>query len=600
MSITNIPPSPLPLQRPSHVRYLVVALAALAGVLLYLDRFCLSFCTTFIGEDLGLSTYQLGWLLSAFFWTYALAQVPSGWLSDRYGARLMLAVYILGWSLFTGLMGLAAGFAFLIVCRLGTGLGQAGAYPTSANLLSKWVPFRWRAFASGLVATGGRIGGAAAPVLTAYLMVLFVPATHSSTLTTNDLLDPAGLCVQLHSTEDSPEGQLSQVLRNRLPGQTVELIQRVASTKEPPPLTAQEQRQLVKGLNEILEQGNLYDQIDPAAYALEREAKGLAHTPAQDLTPEQITRRNRLLLEAAYPKQVGKIYTAGWRPTLIVFGLAGLAVAGLFWLVVRNRPQDHPRCNPAEVALIEEGRPAGTTPHGKVDTLPIIWILLSPSLWLSSISQFATNFGWVFLVLLLPQYLTEVYRVPVVDRGWLSGLPILMGAFGGMALGGLITDLLTRWIGVRWGRGLPMSLTRFLAMGAYLAVLGLDSPYLATVAFCVVAIATDLGTGAVWAFMQDVGGRHVGSILGWGNMWGNLGAAVSPIVLTWIVDPKDVASWNICFLACAGAFAVSGITALGVDARIPIVPSDAQEETHVLWSEGTSPRSGSGIRKPRP
>src|SRR5262245_48752 len=96
--------------RPTHVRHRVVALATLMAVFLYLDRFCLSFVERFIKEDLDLSNVEMSWLLSAFFWAYALGQVPSGWLSDRYGARIMLALYILAWSLFTGWMGLVTSF----------------------------------------------------------------------------------------------------------------------------------------------------------------------------------------------------------------------------------------------------------------------------------------------------------------------------------------------------------------------------------------------------------------------------------------------------------------------------------------------------------
>ena len=69
---------------------MVVASASLMAVLLYLDRFCLSFVEVYVQEDLGLTNTQVGWMLSAFFWTYALGQVPAGWLSDRFGSRLML------------------------------------------------------------------------------------------------------------------------------------------------------------------------------------------------------------------------------------------------------------------------------------------------------------------------------------------------------------------------------------------------------------------------------------------------------------------------------------------------------------------------------
>src|SRR5262245_60342583 len=180
--------------RPTRVRYLVVGLATLTSLLLYLDRFCIGIAERYIKEDLGLSNDQMAWVLSAFFWTYALAQVPSGTLSDRYGPRLMLTVYVLSWSLFTGLTGLAAGFVMLLAFRLGCGLAQAGAYPTSAALVGRWVPASARGTASALVSVGGRLGGFLAPVLTALLIVAFVPPSTPSLLSAEDVLDYPRLC----------------------------------------------------------------------------------------------------------------------------------------------------------------------------------------------------------------------------------------------------------------------------------------------------------------------------------------------------------------------------------------------------------------------
>ena len=175
-------------QAATRVRYLIVFCATLMSFLLYLDRFCVSFAIDYIRQDLGLTQGDAKWFLSAFFWSYALAQVPAGWMSDRYGARIMLVIYILTWSLFTGLIGAASSFFILIATRLGCGLGQAGAYPTAASIVGRWIPVAARGTASGTVATGGRIGGAMAPVLTAYLIVLFVPLGTPVELTSKDVL----------------------------------------------------------------------------------------------------------------------------------------------------------------------------------------------------------------------------------------------------------------------------------------------------------------------------------------------------------------------------------------------------------------------------
>jgi nitrate/nitrite transporter NarK len=209
--------------------------------------------------------------------------------------------------------------------------------------------------------------------------------------------------------------------------------------------------------------------------------------------------------------------------------------------------------------------------------IPLKQILVSPTMWLTSLSQFGTNVGWVFLVTWLPRYLEEVHKAPIEMRGWMAAIPLGCG-IGGMMLGGVLTDAMVRMCGLRWGRALPMGLTRFLATAAFLVCLlpledwcGTWTPWVVTAAFSTVAFATDLGVPAVWAFCQDVGGRHVGSVLGWGNMWGNIGAAISPLLLNELVSD---ANWDLAFLACAIAFLISGIAALGVDATRPIVPED--------------------------
>lgn len=548
--------SPLPADRPTCIRYQIVGLVTLMAVLLYLDRLCLSILEGYVREDLGIDKSEADVLLGVFFLAYALGQVPSGWLSDRYGARAMLALYILGWSVFTGLLGLAQGLIVLLLFRFGCGLFQAGAYPTSAAMISKWVPFSARGQASALVSTGGRIGGVLAPLLTGLLLVAFVPLSVSSQLTAGDLLNPSAFRQRLAKREQKPADRLAEVLQAK-----------VLSPSSP-------DAAFLDALNNDLRNRELYDQAPVAEFVLPAEAWRLARIPPAELTQEQVVRRNRLLLEAAFPEYLRKVYGHGWRPVVLIYGIAGLVVAGLFFLLVRNRPEEHPGCNAAELTLISGGRPATVTgPHGKVGKLPLSAILESKSLWLSALSQFGTNFGWVFLVLLIPRYLEEAHQVPVVQRGWMASLPILIG-MAGMLAGGWLTDRLVRVVGLRWGRRLPMALTRFVAMAAYLACLGLDSPWAVTAALCLVAVATDLGTASVWAFKQDIGGKHVGSVLGWGNMWGNFGAFVSPIALGWIIG-KD--RWDLGFVACACAFAVAGVAALGVDATVPIrVPEEKE------------------------
>ncbi|HEY2911069.1 MAG TPA: hypothetical protein VGI99_12530, partial [Gemmataceae bacterium] len=73
----------------------------------------------------------------------------------------------------------------------------------------------------------------------------------------------------------------------------------------------------------------------------------------------------------------------------------------------------------------------------------------------------------------------------------------------------------------------------------------------------------------IWSFAQDVGGRNVGAALGWGNMWGNLGAALSPVLLTEI---RLEAGWNVAFTCCGIAFALAAVCGFLLDATKPVEP----------------------------
>lgn len=158
---------------PTRVRHRVIGVTMLMAFILYLDRICMGEIVKSVSfnKELGLSKEQIGQILGAFYFSYALFQVPAGWASDRFGARAMLTIYIVLWSLFTGLTGLVSGFAGLLVARLLCGVAEAGAYPTSMALIRKWVPGSARATASGMVALGGRIGGTVAPFLTIWMIV---------------------------------------------------------------------------------------------------------------------------------------------------------------------------------------------------------------------------------------------------------------------------------------------------------------------------------------------------------------------------------------------------------------------------------------------
>src|ERR1700688_4529762 len=101
-----------------RVRWLMLALCFSATAINYVDRATLAVGAPFIQRDLGVDSATMGLLLSGFFWTYALMQLPFGWLVDRVGPRFIYAAAVTWWSVFTALTGLASGAASIFGARL--------------------------------------------------------------------------------------------------------------------------------------------------------------------------------------------------------------------------------------------------------------------------------------------------------------------------------------------------------------------------------------------------------------------------------------------------------------------------------------------------
>jgi MFS transporter, ACS family, glucarate transporter len=158
--------------RPTMVRYAVLSFLGLLAFVLYIDRICIGQAAGPIEKELQLSEKQMGLVFAAFTVAYGLFEIPTGSWGDRYGSRGVLTRIVLWWSVFTALTGAAFGLISLIVVRFLFGAGEAGAYPNAARVIARWFPRGGRGPAQGLINTAALIGGAAAPVLTAYMIHL--------------------------------------------------------------------------------------------------------------------------------------------------------------------------------------------------------------------------------------------------------------------------------------------------------------------------------------------------------------------------------------------------------------------------------------------
>jgi len=153
------------------VRRVAVALLVLAGCINFIDRSAVSIALPAIQKDLHLSAAEAGVLLSAFAWSYAVAQLPAGSLVDRVGARAALAGGLALWSMVQMVTSLVVGLRGFIVARVALGLGESPMFVGGARVCADHFAPEERAVPLGLLNASASLGPAIAPLVLTPLML---------------------------------------------------------------------------------------------------------------------------------------------------------------------------------------------------------------------------------------------------------------------------------------------------------------------------------------------------------------------------------------------------------------------------------------------
>ena len=159
--------------RVKSIQRTALAMLVVAGVINYVDRATLSVANLLIRDDLHLSIADMGYLLSAFLWAYAFAQLPTGAMVDKLGPRLLLTCGLTLWSFAQLLGGLIQGFGQFFSARLLLGVGEAPQFPTGARVVRDWFNPRDRGLATGIFNCASSLGTAIAVPLLTFLMLSF-------------------------------------------------------------------------------------------------------------------------------------------------------------------------------------------------------------------------------------------------------------------------------------------------------------------------------------------------------------------------------------------------------------------------------------------
>ncbi|MDG2534230.1 MFS transporter [Sphingomonas sp. HITSZ_GF] len=159
--------------RPSGFRWLLLGCLFAATVLNYLDRQTLSILAPLIQRDLKMSDAGYAGVVQLFLLAYTFAYLTAGWITDRLGSKLSLALFVGWWSLANMATGLVHSVIQLGAARFALGLGEAGNYTAAPKAVSERFPVRERGLALGIYTSGAMIGATIAPPLIGWIALSF-------------------------------------------------------------------------------------------------------------------------------------------------------------------------------------------------------------------------------------------------------------------------------------------------------------------------------------------------------------------------------------------------------------------------------------------
>ncbi len=413
---------------PTSVRYRTLGWLVLAAALAYLCRNAIGVAESTIREDLGLSLKQSGAFMGAFFWTYAIMQVPSAWFAQRKGTRIALTVFAAGWCLATFGIAAAKVFWLLMAAQLIMGVAQAGIFPASCNTIGHWMPMARRSLACGLLAAGMQIGAIVASGMT------------------GDLLE------SLH-----------------------------------------------------------------------------------------------------------------WRLVFALYAIPGIIWAAAFVVRFRDRPEESPAVNEAELELIHSTEATSSGESESAEAAPFPWrrFFRNPAIWFLCGQQICRAAGYMFFASWFPTFLQETRDISVKDSGYLQGC-VLGGTLLGSILGGWITDLIwKRTRNLRFSRSGVGASCLFLCAALILCAWFVQGVALAVALLTLGAFFAALAGPCALTATIDIGGDHVPQVFGLMNMTGNFAAAATPILVGWLFE--QTANWNLVLLLFAAVYLIGAASWAWVD-----------------------------------
>jgi len=274
------------------------------------------------------------------------------------------------------------------------------------------------------------------------------------------------------------------------------------------------------------------------------------------------------------------ISLVNWRWTFAAFAVLGVVWAAIYFWWFRDHPRDHRSVNAAELALLDQAPPKAAArpkvPWGKILSSRTVWLLL--------VQYFCFGYGWYFYITWLPTYVKEARGLDLQKGALLSGIPLFFGGFACVVSGWLASTLVRRGFAlIKIRRGLA-----FVGYGGA-AVMLLISPYIANPVLAMIAMglasfSLDLTLPLCWRTAMDVGGKFAGTVSAGMNTAGQIGGAVGPFVVGYILQYLNH-NWMLTFWLSAIIYVIGGLCWIWIDPVTPIDTGEGSRGIPVIMAE---------------
>ena len=526
-------------------RYRIFVVSWLAYGGFYLCRKNFSVAMPLLNQDLGFTKDHFALVLFLYSLFYAMGQFYNGFLSDKFGPRLIVGIGLFLSVLANIFMGFGAALLVfgLLLCVNGT--GQSTGWSGTVKNMAPWFRRQERGVVMSWWSTCYVVGAVAATTLATFVV------THPVLLRSRDLKDPSGLVIQLRDEQNL----LSKYLMGTFSSESRQLLDEYDGSG---PVPASLVQAMTTELNEALQGPPLYDEQRFAGIPLsERTTKNIENLLDKTLEKreKELEGRNgvdfnRTLLEEAYPQQ----FKLKWRRGFWVPAAFLALIALCFVSFTRNKPSD--------VGLPEMAKDDVTSGESEHDPKAgkalssreiLSMVLKNPIVWLISLMYFFTKMGRYAIFFWLPLYMVEHLGYSVAEAGYTSILYEAAG-FAGIVAAGYVSDKLFQ------ARRLPVG-----ALGMWgLAITCIFQPRLAAWSHLGNAIGISLigfftyGPDALMsgAAAIDTGSpKAAGLAAGFINGVGSLGQMLSPFIVAFVVS---VFGWDSLFYFFVAIAAVAG------------------------------------------